>query len=154
MYSTILKKTFQRSAQCTHLYELTRPVFAAQAAELQGDLNAAHPFREGNGRTHRDFLRQPALQAGHPQLPNPPAQVTTALGDLRVAWQVLTLAEQDDVGALFRCRDLNLSGGVVDDTLVALDALPADASALVILNAEHFVRFGEDVRTVIVTLGS
>jgi cell filamentation protein len=29
------------------------------------DLNAVHPFREGNGRTQRTFMRELAQQAGH-----------------------------------------------------------------------------------------
>jgi len=28
-------------------------------------LNAAHPFREGNGRTQREFIRELGLKAGH-----------------------------------------------------------------------------------------
>jgi cell filamentation protein len=30
-----------------------------------GELNAAHPFREGNGRTQREFIRELGLKAGH-----------------------------------------------------------------------------------------
>jgi cell filamentation protein len=33
-------------------------------AELLGDVNALHPFREGNGRTQRAFFRQMASAAG------------------------------------------------------------------------------------------
>jgi cell filamentation protein len=35
-------------------------------ADLLGDINALHPFREGNGRTQRAFLAQLARDAGHP----------------------------------------------------------------------------------------
>jgi cell filamentation protein len=28
-----------------------------------GELNAVHPFRDGNGRTQREFIRQPALRS-------------------------------------------------------------------------------------------
>ena len=45
---------------------LTPVAFAARAAFYLGEVNAIHPFREGNGRTQREFLRQLALQAGHP----------------------------------------------------------------------------------------
>jgi cell filamentation protein len=34
-------------------------------AHYYGEINAVHPFREGNGRAHRAFLRQLALDAGH-----------------------------------------------------------------------------------------
>lgn len=42
-----------------------RNVFAEKAAELTGDLNALHPFREGNGRSQRMFLRYLANVAGY-----------------------------------------------------------------------------------------
>ena len=29
------------------------------------ELNVLHPFREGNGRTNREFIRQLALKAGY-----------------------------------------------------------------------------------------
>ena len=40
--------------------------FAAAAAEFMGDLNAIHPFREGNGRSQLSFFHLVALRAGHP----------------------------------------------------------------------------------------
>ena len=39
--------------------------FAEAAAHTIGDLNDVHPFREGNGRTQCEYLRQLAAQAGH-----------------------------------------------------------------------------------------
>jgi len=39
--------------------------FAARAAEHICEINAIHPFREGNGRTQRLFLKVLARQAGH-----------------------------------------------------------------------------------------
>lgn len=39
--------------------------FAAKAAEIIGDINYVHPFREGNGRTQMEFLVQLADRAGH-----------------------------------------------------------------------------------------
>ena len=42
-----------------------REDFAAGAAEIVGDINHLHPFREGNGRTQLEYLRQLADQAGH-----------------------------------------------------------------------------------------
>lgn len=43
-----------------------RPRFLDGLAALWADLNALHPFREGNGRATRAFLRQLAADAGHP----------------------------------------------------------------------------------------
>jgi len=40
--------------------------FAPRAAFYLGEINAIHPFREGNGRAQREFIRQLAVQAGHP----------------------------------------------------------------------------------------
>ncbi len=48
------------------LVELAPQAFAARAAFYLGEINAIHPFREGNGRAQREFLRQLALHAGHP----------------------------------------------------------------------------------------
>ena len=39
--------------------------FCARAAYYMGELNAIHPFRDGNGRTQREFIRQLALKHGY-----------------------------------------------------------------------------------------
>ncbi|MET0237522.1 MAG: Fic family protein [Kibdelosporangium sp.] len=43
---------------------LRRENFVLKLAYYYGELNARHPFREGNGRTQRAFLRQLAASAG------------------------------------------------------------------------------------------
>lgn len=48
------------------LINLPPRAFATRAAFFLGEINAIHPFREGNGRTQREFILQLALQAGHP----------------------------------------------------------------------------------------
>lgn len=40
--------------------------FAAGAAHFLAEVNAIHPFREGNGRTQLSFLKVMAERAGHP----------------------------------------------------------------------------------------
>ena len=40
--------------------------FAGLAAVIIGDINYIHPFREGNGRTQPQYLKQLSQQAGHP----------------------------------------------------------------------------------------
>ncbi len=40
--------------------------FARKAAEIIGDINYAHPFRDGNGRTQLQYLKQLGERAGHP----------------------------------------------------------------------------------------
>jgi cell filamentation protein len=44
---------------------LGRDEFIERTARLYVDLNAFHPFREGNGRTQREFVRTLALNAGY-----------------------------------------------------------------------------------------
>ena len=39
--------------------------FAEGAGPLLGDVNHVHPFREGNGRTQLQYLKQLAARAGH-----------------------------------------------------------------------------------------
>ena len=41
-------------------------IFVAAAAHFLGELNAIHPFREGNGRSQLAFLHLVGLRAGHP----------------------------------------------------------------------------------------
>jgi cell filamentation protein len=48
------------------LTNLDSPAFAAKAARFLSELNAIHPFREGNGRTQLIFVALIAEQAGHP----------------------------------------------------------------------------------------
>jgi cell filamentation protein len=39
--------------------------FCQRAAHYLGEINALHPFREGNGRAQREFIRGLALEAGY-----------------------------------------------------------------------------------------
>ena len=48
-----------------YLKGLSRPDFAAKAGEVIGNVNYVHPFREGNGRTQLQYLKQLAERAGH-----------------------------------------------------------------------------------------
>lgn len=48
-----------------YLVNLDAEIFSDRAAYFIGELNAAHPFREGNGRTQREFIRQLGMTAGH-----------------------------------------------------------------------------------------
>jgi cell filamentation protein len=47
-----------------HLRGLAKHSFVERLAHYYAEINAAHPFREGNGRTQRAFLRQVAAAAG------------------------------------------------------------------------------------------
>lgn len=61
-----LNGLFGELARQDQLRGLSREAFAQQAADAFVRLNTAHPFREGNGRTQREFISQLARQAGHP----------------------------------------------------------------------------------------
>ncbi|MGA3080153.1 MAG: Fic family protein [Terracidiphilus sp.] len=60
-----LKSTLAKLAAEDHLKCLDADAFAGRAAYYLGELNAIHPFREGNGRTQREFIWQLAAEAGH-----------------------------------------------------------------------------------------
>ena len=61
-----LDRLFADLRQRQHLRGLPVPAFAAGAAHFLGEVNAVHPFREGNGRTQLAFLRLLCLNAGYP----------------------------------------------------------------------------------------
>ncbi len=56
---------FGRLSAADRLRGLARDRFISWLAEFLGDVNALHPFREGNGRTQRAFFSQLAHDAGH-----------------------------------------------------------------------------------------
>lgn len=55
----------KRLSQQNYLRGLPADKFAAEAAEYIGDVNRIHPFRDGNGRTQFQYLKQLGQQAGH-----------------------------------------------------------------------------------------
>jgi cell filamentation protein len=56
---------FDGLARENRLRGLPRDPFVKRLAHYYGEINALHPFREGNGRTQRAFLGQLARDAGH-----------------------------------------------------------------------------------------
>jgi cell filamentation protein len=56
----------RRLVRARFLSGLGAEQFAAEAAAIIGDINYIHPFREGNGRTQLQYLKQLADRAGHP----------------------------------------------------------------------------------------
>ena len=61
-----LEEVLAKLARENFLKGLAPRLFAQRAAFYLGEINAIHPFRESNGRTQREFIRQLALHAGHP----------------------------------------------------------------------------------------
>jgi cell filamentation protein len=60
-----LVSTFAKLAAENHLKGLDADALASRAAYYLGELNSIHPFRDGNGRVQREFIRQLAAEAGY-----------------------------------------------------------------------------------------
>lgn len=58
-------EVFGGLAATDRLRGLPRERFVTRLTELLADINALHPFREGNGRAQRAFVSQLAHDAGH-----------------------------------------------------------------------------------------
>jgi len=80
---------------------LPAPEFALRSAHVIAELNAIHPFREGNGRTQLAFLTLLAARAGHPldmlRL-DPPRMLAAMVGSFQGDEAPLA----DEIGRLLR----------------------------------------------------
>lgn len=56
---------FKQLHQENGLVGLDIESFSERAAHYMAEINVLHPFREGNGRTQREFMRQLAQHAGY-----------------------------------------------------------------------------------------
>ncbi len=88
-----------RSENC--LYDLDREAFVARLAYYLGEVNAIHPFREGNGRAQRAFFEQLAREAGY-----------------TLAWQHLDAARNIEASAAIMRGDAEAMRKMLD-TLVS-----------------------------------
>jgi cell filamentation protein len=61
-----MRQLFTWLRQRNFLRDLSTDDFADKSAHFLAELNAIHPFREGNGRTQLTFLALLADRAGHP----------------------------------------------------------------------------------------
>lgn len=55
-----------------YIEKLNKEALASKLSEILDNINFLHPFREGNGRTQREFLRLLALEKGLTLNLNPP----------------------------------------------------------------------------------
>lgn len=62
---TGMEDVHQRLIARRYLKDLSPTDFAREAADILGDVNYVHPFREGNGRTQLQYLKQLGQKAGH-----------------------------------------------------------------------------------------
>jgi len=91
------KTIFGSLAGENYLCGLDKQAFISRMAYYMGEVNALHPFREGNGRTSREFFRQLALHSNYLLDFN-----NTSKNDLLVA-------------------DINAFNGVYDNLIAILD---------------------------------
>ena len=57
------KIVFENIKKENYLLGLSKPKFIKRMAYYMGEINALHPFREGNGRTAREYFRQLSINA-------------------------------------------------------------------------------------------
>lgn len=60
-----LEKLLEKLKNENYLEGIQKSDFAKKLAYYTSELNVLHPFREGNGRTIREFIRQLALENGY-----------------------------------------------------------------------------------------
>lgn len=60
-----LKKLLDKLKEENYLQNLDRDTFIKRLSYYMAELNVLHPFREGNGRTIREFIRQLAYKNGY-----------------------------------------------------------------------------------------
>jgi len=63
---TAMRRLFLDLRRQRHLINLSTKIFAATGGHFLAELNAIHPFREGNGRCQMTFMTLLAQRAGHP----------------------------------------------------------------------------------------
>lgn len=56
---------FKQLKEDNYLASFQKDVFIQKCAYYFSEINALHPFREGNGRTQREFIRELAIQQGY-----------------------------------------------------------------------------------------
>ena len=57
--------TFSKLKKDNYYKNYSKEAFVEAITNLLGDINALHPFREGNGRTQREFIRYIGLLNGY-----------------------------------------------------------------------------------------
>lgn len=79
-----LHRVFTELAEEEYLKDLPREQLIPRLAHFLAEINALHPFREGNGRTTREFARQLMVNAGYrlnwEKIPEP-AEIINAFVD-------------------------------------------------------------------------
>jgi cell filamentation protein len=90
-----LNALFARLKGENYLRGLTAEEFAERASFYMSELNMIHPFREGNGRVIREFIRCLALEAGY--------DIDWSLIDSKALLDATIIAVNADTKPLFNC---------------------------------------------------
>ncbi len=61
----MINKVFKKLKEEDYLKHCSTKDIASRAAYYLGEINAVHPFREGNGRAQREFIRELLLPLGY-----------------------------------------------------------------------------------------
>ena len=59
------RPVFEKLAEEGYLNGLDAAAFSSRAAYYLGEINALHPFRDGNGRAQREFINHLAYKNGY-----------------------------------------------------------------------------------------
>lgn len=59
------EEIFSKLSDEKYLIGMNQEIFIKRVAYFFSEINALHPFREGNGRTQREFIRSLALKNGY-----------------------------------------------------------------------------------------
>jgi cell filamentation protein len=71
-FENALKYIDNLIAEYQRIEKSDKPALAKKLAEILDNVNFLHPFREGNGRTQREFMRLLAKEKGYTLNLNPP----------------------------------------------------------------------------------
>jgi cell filamentation protein len=97
-----MQRLFASLKKQRFLSGLSAKDFAGKAAHILAELNAIHPFREGNGRTQLSFLKVLADRAWHPldlERLDPPAILKATIKSFGGDEKALVKVIADLVGA-------------------------------------------------------
>ncbi|MBV9266911.1 MAG: Fic/DOC family protein [Acidobacteriaceae bacterium] len=95
---------FRQLAEEKHLAGMGPDAFSNRAAHYLGELNALHPFREGNGRAQREFISHLAYANGYD-----------------IAWQNVKRADMLDASIRSFMGDNSKLATIIRENLSALD---------------------------------
>nr|WP_233167702.1 Fic family protein [Paenibacillus roseus] len=113
------KELFEKLRLERYLTELPPDVFSERAAHYMAEINVLHPFREGNGRSTREFMRQLSKQAGY--------ELEWSRVDPRRAFQasVKSVTDTADLTQVIRDAIREADPALLKDLLKQIEGMPS-----------------------------